>query len=69
MNFHPPLFLLIDRGEVIKFREVTVGFVEVNTIPNDKNIIDLFPEVVSLDLHFSPCLLVQKSAYLYGVGV
>ena len=63
------MLLMIDRGDVINFRKVTVGFVEVNTIANDKDIIDLFPEVVSLDLHFSPCLLVQKSAYLYGVGV
>ncbi len=63
------LLLLIGRGDVINFRKMTKGFVKVNTIPNDKNIIDLFPKVVSLDLHFSSCLLVEKCAYLYGVGV
>ena len=60
-DFHASIsFVLIDRGDVINFRKVTIGFVKVDAITNDKDIIDLFPEVVSLDLHFSPCLLIQE---------
>jgi hypothetical protein len=56
-------------GNIINFRKVTIGFVEVNPITDNKDVIHLFSEVIHLNLYFSPGLFVQKGTYFYGTGI
>jgi hypothetical protein len=63
------VLLRINRGNVIDLREVTVGFVKVNAVTHNKDIIDRFPKIVGLDLYFPPRLFIQESADLYGARI
>jgi len=69
MSFHPLFVFLIDGRDIIDFREMTIDFIDINPITNDKDVTDLFSQIICLDLHFSPRLLVQESAYFNGVGI
>src|SRR4030042_6470488 len=62
-------FFMFGRCDVVDFREVTVALIEVDPITYDKDIFDLFSEVVSFNLHFPAGFLVQKGADLYGAGI
>jgi hypothetical protein len=60
---------VIDGDDIIDFRKVPIGLVEINPISYDEHVIDIFSKIVGLDLNFSPSLLIEKGTDFYGAGV